>query len=358
MRYYDIQIRKPQTNDIVRPASLASLNLPTTFTSLVNGKNLPGALKVEINLLSNNYHSFEAGSYIRVWGIGLSSLAQAANLNGFPIIVKGGMSAGLPLAKPEQNGILISGQIFQAYGNWIGTDQTLELQVLPDTGTANAPKNYVINWPKNTPLSQAIETTLAAALPNFTKRTVKISPDLKMAAPMWGQWGTLQEFADAIFKISMAPQFKGIKPLTGGPYGGVRIPTPKDNTILVYDETVDYTVNSQADPKKIAFEDLIGQPTWLNGTTINFKTVMRADIDVGSYVSLPPGLASPYVLTAPGASSPGAPSRERLTFTGVFNVVRMQHFGDSRQPDAASWCSVYNATFITGSQIQGSGTVF
>lgn len=349
MRYYDIQIRKPNSNELVRPTSLARLNLPSTFTSVVNGQNIPGALKVEFNLLSNNAHSFEGGSYVRIWGVGLTEIAQAFNLNGYPIIVKGGMSKGLPLAKPEQAGVLVSGKIFQAYGNWIGTDQTLELQLLPDVGTQNAPKNFAIVWPKNTPLSQAIESTLAAALPDFTTRTVRISPDLKLAAPMWGTWGTLEEFSKAILQISLLQQFKGIKPIGGGPYPGVKM-TVKDKTILVYDGTLDYTVNSKTAPKKIAFNDLIGQPTWLNGTTINFKTVMRADINVGDYVSLPPGLASPYVLTSPGAALPNAPSRAKLTFTGTFNVVRMQHFGDSRQPDAASWCSVFNATFLSGSQ--------
>lgn len=358
MRYYDIQIRQPGSNQLVRPASLAKLNLPSSFTSVINGQNIPGALKVELNLLSFNAHAFEGGSYVRIWGVGLSELVQSFNLNGYPIIVKGGMSKGLPLANPAQAGILASGKIFQAYGNWIGTDQTLELQLLPDTGTTNAPKNYSCIWPANTPLSQAIETTLAAALPNVPNRIIKISPDLKMAGPSWGTWGTLEEFSQAILKMSLLPQFKGLKPIGGGPYPGVKILPPKDNTILVYDGTVDYTQNSFSNPVKIDFNDLIGQPTWLEASVINFKTVMRADISVGDYIDLPAGLAPPYVLTAPAAATPGASARDRLTFTGTFKVNRMQHFGDSRQPDAASWCSVFNAAFISGSQLQGSGTTF
>lgn len=348
MRYYDIQIRRPGSNDLVRPASLARLNLPSTFTSVVNGKNLPGALQVELSLLTYNYHSFEQGSYVRIWGVGLSEISQSNNLNGFPIIVKAGMSKGLPLAKPEQAGIVAQGKIFQAYGNWVGTDQTLELQLQPDTGTANAPKNYSMTWPKNTPLAQAIETTLAVALPDHTV-TVAISPDLKMAAAQWGVWGKLEDFAKAIYNITTQQQFKGIAPLSGGPYPGVRI-TVKGKNVIVYDGTRNYSDNSAANPIKIKFEDLIGQPTWIEGNTLNFKTVMRADISVGSYVQLPPGLTSPYVLTTPGAALPGTPSRNRLTFTGTFRVTRMQHFGHSRQPDAASWCTVMNASFIQGSQ--------
>lgn len=346
MRYYSIEIRNK--GELIRPASLASLKLPETFASTVNGRNLPGALMVELNLLSYNYHSFEGSSYVRVWGVSLQELAQSNNLSGYDILVKAGMSKGLPLAKPSQAGIVAQGKIQQAFGNWIGTDQTLELQLLPGTGSGIGPRNYSFNWPANTPLSQAMETVLAVALPREYRVKMAISQDLKFGAAQWGTYGTLEDFAAAVFKISMMSQYQGIVPLSGGKYEGVRI-TIKDKTVLVYDGTQDYSTNSYNTPKQILFEDLIGQPTWMQGNELNFKCVMRADLSVGDYVKLPQGLSSPYVITTPNAAIPGAPSRNKLTFTGTFKITRMQHFGNSRQPDAASWCTVMNAALITSS---------
>ncbi len=343
MRYYSIDIRRPNGGALVRPSTLASLNLPASFTSVVNGKNLPGALMVELNIIGYNYHAFEQGSYVRIWGVSLKELAQANDLNGFGIIVKAGMSKGLPLAKPQQSGIVAQGKIQQAFGNWVGTDQSLELQLLPDTGTALTPKNYSFIWPANSPLARAIETTLSMALPDHRVR-MAISGDLKLAAPQWGTYGKLEDFAKAIFNVTTMQQFKGIRPLSGGTYPGVRM-TVKDKIVLVYDGTQDYSENSYSNPKQIQFEDLIGQPTWIQENTLNFKCVMRADISVGDYVKLPQGLTSPYVLTTAAAAVPGAPSRAKLIFTTTAKVTRLQHFGNSRQPDAASWCTVMNASF-------------
>ncbi len=354
MRYYDIRITKP-SGELVRSASFARLGLTnTTFTSVINGRNLPGALAVEINVPAAHYHAFEGGSYVRIWGLSIRELSQSNDLSNCRIVVKAGMSRGLPLAKPQQSGIIAQGKIFQAFGNWVGTDQSLDLQMLPaDTGTQAAPKNYSFVWQANTPLREAIETTLAAAMPG-QRPTIAISDQLKMAAPQWGIFGMLQDFAKAISQLTTQSQFNGIRQLSGATYQGVKI-IVKDNRVLVYDGTVDYSANTYVRPKAIAFEDMIGQPTWISPTEVNFKTVMRADVSVGDYVRLSPQLTPPYVLTSPGAAIPGAPSRNDLTFRGTFKVTRMQHFGHSRQPDAASWCTSFNAAFIQAPSSSSAG---
>ena len=41
------------------------------------------------------------------------------------------MAAGLPLANPAQSGVFVQGQVYQAYGNWIGENMSLTLEIVP-----------------------------------------------------------------------------------------------------------------------------------------------------------------------------------------------------------------------------------
>lgn len=341
MRYYSITITDPATGNVIRPRIFQPLKLPDTYTSYVNGKTLPGALDIEIQAVAYPYAVPKQGSFIRIWGISLQEISNGTDLNGKDIIVKAGMQKGLPLARPSQNGVILQGSIFQCNGNWIGTDKTLDIMLLP---TEAKPKNFAFNWPKNTPLADAIKATLGTALPNLDPK-ISISGDLKLPGNMVGSYAKLEDFAQAIKRVSNLPAFAGIKTLSGAKYSGVDI-TVKEKTVLVYDGTADYAANSYSNPKKIDFIDLIGQPTWLNATKINFKCVMRADISVGDYVSLPTSLAPPYVLTTQGSALPNTPARDKLTFKGgKFVVQNVYHWGRYRQPSAEAWCTTYDAVF-------------
>lgn len=124
MRFYDIQISDP-----------ASGTQLARFTSydFVNQATIPGALNIELDIPVAPYFVPDVSAYVSVWGIGLQNIAQARDFNNLAIKVYGGMKKGLPLAKPQQAGLLIAGEIQQAYGNWIGTEQTLDLQIRPST---------------------------------------------------------------------------------------------------------------------------------------------------------------------------------------------------------------------------------
>ena len=95
---------------------------------------------------------------------------------------------------------------------------------------------------------------------------------------------------------------------------------------------------AQTAKKNVSYQDLIGQPTWIDAPTISFKTVMRADINVGDYIKLPNTVA-----TSTPQSVIGTPLRNRPTFQGLFQVQIVRHLGNFRQPDAASWVTVFNA---------------
>ena len=187
-RYYNIQISDNNGNLVTPPGFDPSILGGASYTSWANGVPLTSAWDVELDLPSGAFaQPQEGGGYIRIWGISLQEIAQAKNLDNFNIKVYGGMKPGLPLATAaaSQAGLLIQGQIQQAFGNWIDTDQTLDFIIVPNAGNTNGtgspgqPVNLVLNWPKGTPLATALANTLKQAFPNASPApTINISANL------------------------------------------------------------------------------------------------------------------------------------------------------------------------------------
>lgn len=312
MRFYDVIITDPNNGgkQVVR---FTSYNFSTNRTD-------PGALQVELDIPVAPYFVPDVSAYIRIWGVSLQQIAQSSDLNNLDIAVYGGMQKGLPLAKPQQSGLLISGAIQQAYGNWIGTEQTLDLQVRVPTGSLSAPLNIVHDWKAGTSLASAIRATLATAFPSFTAN-INISPNLVLPNDEQGFYYTLTDYAQIVKRVSQNI-LKGI-------YSGVDI-TITETTFNVYDGT------SVGTPKLLAFEDMVGQPTWIGPLEIQAKLVMRADIAIGSLIKFPPAVAT----TSPQSFSQ---FRDKSAFTGIFQVGQVHHFGNFRQPDAAAWVTTVNS---------------
>lgn len=321
MRYYKIIITSP-TGQVLQQWS--SLGATGTF--------LPGALNIELDLWSQFYNAPKGASYVRVWGVPLQTLGAASNLNNANIAVYAGMSKGLPLANPAQAGLIIQGTILQAFGNWIGTDMTLDMYLMPPVGQPTSialtadqysgPLNLVLNWRKGTPLSIALITCLQTAFPQYTVN-VSINPALVLSYDAPAYYQTLQQLADFVFQIS--------KSIIGGSvYPGVSIAII-GSTVYAYDATAPIGTSIT-----INFTDLIGQPTWIGFNMIQAKCVMRHDIAVGSQIVLPPSLAT----TTPQSNSQ---YRQSTIFAGAFSVREVRHTGNFRQPSADSWATIINA---------------
>lgn len=335
MRYYDLKLSNT-SGQVYAPdinGGFTLGNAPTTFTSFPGGFNDPGALDVEFDLPVYAFHTPQGSAIIRVWGIGLGMISQAANLNGSNFVLSAGMQQGLPLANPAQAGVIAQGTIFQAFGNWTGVDQTLDLICYP--GGLNPAAGIFFSWSPGTPLSAALQTSLTQAFPGYTP-AISISSNLQPPknAPQNGWYESLTQFAQYIQEIT---QPLG-EQVTGNPsYPGVQI-LIDGTTINVIDGTLppSRTVN-------LAFQDLIGQPTWIGPATVSFKTVLRADIDIGHYTVFPPGVIGPYAITTPGAAIPNAPARSKSIFQGSFTVTEIHHYARFRQPDAQSWNTTFTA---------------
>lgn len=329
MRYYEIQITEQDGSPItdIKGQTIGP------FTSLMTtGRTTnPAALNVYIDIPVTAYDSpIGTSGLVRVWGLPLYMISQAFNLNGKKIVVRGGMSPGLPLANPAQRGILVTATIQQAFGNWQGVNQTLDMYVKGSTGGALAPRDISFNWQQGTKMATAIENALRTA---YGKEgygvEIDISDNLVAYETMPGSYSSLQSFAQVMRSVS-----RDI--LKNNLYPGVRI-VFDDKTFYVYD--VSRPGSIAANPVFLNFEDFVGQPTWIGPNRVSFKTVMRGDIQMGDYVKFPTQ-TSAYQFSTAGAQTQ---ARQRPTFSGSFIVQTVRHLGDYRQKGGDSWSTVFEA---------------
>lgn len=360
MRYYDIRVTNPDSGVLIQPPFMKQAGVNSTFTSFVNGQSIGGALDLELDFPITTYDTPWFGSRLSIWGIGIKEIAQSFDLNNMNIEVRAGMKPGLPLAtaasQDNQAGVILSGTIYQAYGSWVGNQMRLDLILQPPTGGGQAKVNLQFNCPANQSMSQAIKQCLQSALPGYTVN-VAVSPQFVFNYDQKANYDKLSSFANWLKRVSKSQQFNGIKTLSGSEYSlqGVSV-SIVGKTLQVYDNTSAGTNQwTESNPRQITFQDMIGQPTFINPVAINFKTVMRADLNVGDFIKLPAKLAAPYVIIAPGAGVPNTPARANSVFQGLFQVYGLHHFGHFRQADGASWCTVIDAIIINP-QLSGTSS--
>jgi hypothetical protein len=360
MRYYAIKIT-PGAGVGLPPAFGAMPGAAVNgaqFCSVVNGKNDPGALNIEFDVTVTD--GAVVAGFLRVWGIPFEMIAQAAKLTGCNVELYGGFTNGLPLATAEMphQGLLFKGMIWPAFGNWQMTDMTLDMtiQACTDggTGSASIPKNIVHNMAPNTPLSQAIKSTLSTAFPG-KKINVNISDRLKLAYQDAGFYQSLGQYSSYMRQLSLdiinGPQ-KANQTNPQSNYKGISI-VPDGDTINVSDDTKSST------NIKISYIDLVGQPTWIAHNTISIKVVNRADIKPTNHVTLPPTLvtttgAGAFTAANGGAGDVGTGAGP-VSFQGDFLISQVRHVGNFRQPSGDAWVTILTGVSQESDQA-GSGT--
>jgi hypothetical protein len=342
VRYYELTITNAD-GQVYQPSPTAESfilgsNGPS-FSSLVRpgGNNDPGALNIEIDIPVYAFHTPQGGSRIAIWGVGLRMMAQQ-NLSGSNFVLKGGMSAGLPLANPAQQGILAEGVIWQAFGNWQGLNQTLEIVCNP--GRIDPSSSGVVNfaWPAGQYLEDSVVSSLTGAFPIFDKPVWNVGATLYTPEDIKFQSKSLAQFSQDLINLTQKIGARQISPT----YPGLRIAI--QNKQFVISDSLDVTGKRQ-----LQLQDLIGQPTWTSNNEITFKTVMRGDIQLFDQVIFPTGVIAPYVLTTPASAIPGAPARQKSVFQGQFFITEGHHWGNFRDQSPDSWVSVFTAV-ATGVQ--------
>lgn len=305
-----------------------------TWCSQVNGSNDPGALDVELDIITGVQAVPVGGSFVRIYGIPIDQIAQSANLNHAApnqtnIDVYVGMATGLPLANPAEQGLVAHGSVFPAFGNWVATSMTLDFILAPPFGSSNKPANIVHNQPAGMAMGTAIQNALSTAFPGFTPK-VSVSPNLVLPNPEVGFYSTLAQYAGYVRSLSQ-------KIIGGSNYPGVMIGQQGKN-LAVFDGT-----QPASGTKSIVFQDLIGQPTWYGLNQVSLKTVMRGDINLGDHVTLPQTIATVQAQSAPQF-------RQNSGFQGTFMVQQVRHIGRFRQPTGEAWVSVFDLVSLNTAQ--------
>ena len=324
--------------------TFSSLYTPWQNSSLAGQPN-PNALQIEFDLPVSMLHLPQGLQLIRVWGLGIHCITQAqlANLNPTKnaagklvynnFTLSGGMSAGLPLANPNQRGVIASGIIWQAFGNWEGVEQTLDLIVAPSINGLQGAVS--LTWTKGQGLQSALALAFKQAFPTFTA-SINVSPSLIAPSDQNGIYTDLTSFGQHLqrytkrtFGSALGPNYDGVWIYTVG------------TTIYA----TDHALAPTKPPVALAFQDLVGQPTWIDYATILFPTVLRGDIDISDQVTFPSGTLLPYALTSPNAAYPNSPAASNVSFQGTFTVKEIHHYGSYRQQDARSWNSTMTAIY-------------
>lgn len=319
MRFYSVEIQ----GLVAAPSA--------TFTSVVNGQVDPGALDIEIGIQAFNMAAPVGMGHVRIWGVSLPTVLQASQFQNASITVSAGMSPGLPLAtaayQAGQQGVIAKGTVFQAYGNWVDTEQYLDLIIATDGGaTQSQPANLTFAWPKGTMLGAGIHQTLQTAYPGWDVAS-HVSPNLLLPENVSGAYQTLGQFAAFVNDYSRS--------LMSGDttYNGIDITPIAGTSFRLYDGTQ----QMPSGPKQLAFQDLIGQPTWFGKDQISFDTMMRADIAVGDQIMFP------GVLTTSSEAELGSQPADKIALTGAFAIQMARHVGRFRNPSGGAWVTTFQA---------------
>lgn len=333
---------------IVTPKSASGkASSPTTWTNKNGDKAILGAQRIEFDVSVVTGAVPAGGSWVRVWGPTKEQIAQASDFNEAYLELYGGMQNGLPLAtqtvQAGQPGLLIAGTVFQAFANWQGTVQTLEFVITPspqdapiDTDAGRAainvgaplpPQNFSFTWKQGSSLTSNVQAVLQQAYPG-SSTTISAATDMVLLHDEHGSYPDLRTFSTFIQGLS--------RDLKGPTYAGLQVAGNGAKSFLIFDNT-----KSNGDATKITMYDLIGQVTWLSAYTVTFATVLRADINMSDSVTFPP-LAQAQSITT--ADSQANVPRTKNTFNGNWQIsTYVRHVGDSRNPEAQAWVSVYNA---------------
>jgi len=324
VRYYLINIARPAAPAAAGRPAVTGAVLQSYRAQSPAGLALPNALDVDFDIPVTSFATPMGGGHVRIYGVDLDTLIQASNFNLMNIEVFGGMQRGLPLAKPAQAGLLMTGTIQQAFGNWVGTDMTLELIYSAGNTLPEVPINLTIDWKAGGSLADALRATLRAAFPAPYTLTINISPRLVLPQDQPGYYATMLQFATFVRNISL-----GIIRDRG--YPGVQI-SLRGTEFIIQDGS------TRTPPKAIMFTDLVGQIVWLSANTISVTTVMRADLQPGDFVELPPNLSFLQSLTTAQSQSQ---ARARDAFAGMFQINNARHTGRFRASSGMSWVTTF-----------------
>jgi hypothetical protein len=96
--------------------------------------------------------------------------------------------------------------------------------------------------------------------------------------------------------------------------------------------------------KAIAFQDIIGQPTWFGPGQIGWDCVMRADIQPGDIVTFP------QTVTISSTQQLGQQPADQINFKGQFIIQTVRALGRYKSPGGQDWITSFQGAFVGAGQ--------
>lgn len=299
------------------------LNL-TNFPQGLLGDPDPNALKVRLDLSVASFDAALAG-VVTIWGVDRNTRAKEATLNGKKIEIYAGKKYYNPAGEPnKQTGLIFIGTVQSAYYNHEGTENSLTLFLTagePRTSTNAigfmAEKGDEIGKAANKALNDSgFKSTLFIKKDNIADERLMIV----------GR--NLEIFNNALNDMLKS---RDLNPLYIYPRNREYILTDR---IKPYNEL----------PKKIEFNDLIGQPVFNGNYTIQLQTPMRADLCVGDLIRLPAFSDGYGNLSLGNVPYDSAWAKNHGgVFGGNFVISTIRHVGESRNTSGAGWVTAIEA---------------
>lgn len=222
MRYYRLEIINPKTG---KPPVDSNGNTIGPFDT----SRTPGCgLHVEFDVEVAGLDVVNSGTMLTIYGLPIDMLKQSVSLQGCLVRMKAGFVEGLPLANPQQQGEVIYGEIYLAYANWIGTNQTLNPVINPTVRKTDDGKPFSIEGEglKGEKVSDVISRALQKAFPNKLIDCT-VSDSLVLPEPWKGTY-------DNIGSLAMVVRSASIAMMRNERYSGVAISILSDR-IRIYD---------------------------------------------------------------------------------------------------------------------------
>jgi len=377
MRYYRLEFVNPQTGEIADVINSNDVyNNYAVFESHPNGIYNPGCLEISFDCVITESGLSAQPYHITLHNVPKSMLGMARLYNSLDCNLYAGFKTGLPLANPYQSGLIAKGTVQGCYGNWAGTNLTMDFLInpVPRAGSpylnlsaniySTTPQFYSFSW---TPPNGNQGGTFIEKLDSFFRNlgyagcVGNIDANNKYginAMPKFSLvYTTMEKFAAAIQRQtqlqnppnSINPSQAQNNALIGNfqPYTGVVLyADPVSNYVIACDGTAPPPANPSSAAAsaitKLQLQEFVGQPTWISAAGI-IQSIhpMRNDIRVNNFIQYPNGIQSNIIVPASSTTA-----SQFYYFNGEnlkLQVLRMRHVGRYRDPSPTAWVTYIDA---------------
>ena len=310
MRYYNILISNPDGSKFLE----------------FEGKNGTG-LNIELNAVINDL-SQTGTATLKVFNLPLKYFLRQSDFRGKTILIKGGMSKGLPLANPAQQGILIFGEIQYCIGERIKGINFLTFSIIYTAATPQK-NGFILDFKKGTKLSDALRNTMQNAGVLASNFSINLDDN---------KWIATHDYLSC-YKTDKQLA-KAINDMTSGRIK-LALNAPPKKYLITDGSSVKQT------PKVISIFDFVGQPTWNGGTSPDGKVVtgnfdlpvvLRGDIFWFDEIEI----QDPQVSKVGVNAAIGLPDFARVGFTGKAQVVQLTFIANYAAAGGENWVTILN----------------